>query len=80
MKKLLALIIIIAGLIISITSCDTEEQLKTNPTIIIIDNCEYISYYLGNYGGLITHKGNCKFCQKRQEESLNNLLMSIKNK
>lgn len=28
--------------------------------VVTIDSCEYISYNMGNYAGLLTHKGNCK--------------------
>ncbi len=47
-----------------------------NPTMTIIesDGCEYITYYLGNNAGTITHKGNCRFCQKRLEETIRKII------
>lgn len=40
-------------------------------TIKIIDDCEYIEYSAGigeSRVYSITHKGNCKFCTKRQDK------------
>ena len=42
--------------------------------IIIIDSCEYISFMLGSYYGELTHKGNCKFCQHRLEETIRKII------
>lgn len=39
-----------------------------NAYVIVIDGCEYISYALTTHIGLLTHKGNCKFCQQRRED------------
>ena len=33
-----------------------------------IDSCEYITYRIGSNGGLLTHKGNCKFCKERNKK------------
>ena len=33
--------------------------------VIVIDSCEYLVYRAGAYQGLLTHKGNCKYCSKR---------------
>ena len=39
--------------------------------IIKIDECEYLIYDFGyDNRGLITHKGNCKFCQQRLENTI----------
>ena len=37
--------------------------------IVIVDSCEYIS---GNYahGGIMAHKGNCKFCVERNKKMI----------
>ena len=38
---------------------------------IVIDSCEYLFLVDGggyNGGQTITHKGNCKFCEKRNEK------------
>lgn len=56
---------------------DTGYVVDTNPNdcdeiqclyrIEVIDSCEYISYALGlNGDGLLTHKGNCKYCKQRK--------------
>lgn len=38
--------------------------------VLTIDSCEYIYAWFGGEfhgGGSLTHKGNCKFCEKRNE-------------
>ena len=57
--------------------CETKNA-EINPTevlingrtikIYVIDNCEYIGSVQGNNGDILTHKGNCKFCAKRNEK------------
>ena len=38
--------------------------------VIVLDSCEYIYAWfgMGNGGGSLTHKGNCKFCKARNEK------------
>lgn len=57
--------------------CETKNvSIKSTDTIIQgakfevydIDSCEYIGCYIGHYAGLLTHKGNCKYCLKRKEK------------
>lgn len=45
--------------------------------IVVIDSCEYIYAWFGagNGGGSLTHKGNCKFCQKRHDKELNDKVL-----
>ena len=38
--------------------------------IIKIDECEYMIYDIAFDRGLIVHKGNCKFCQQRLENTI----------
>jgi len=47
-----------------------------NPTCNIVesDSCEYISLWLGGNCGVLTHKGNCKFCQHRLEETIRKII------
>jgi len=47
-----------------------------NPTCNIVesDSCEYISLWLGGNCGVFTHKGNCKFCQHRLEETIRKII------
>jgi len=42
--------------------------------IVESDSCEYISLWLGTNGGVFTHKGNCKFCQHRLEETIRKII------
>jgi hypothetical protein len=43
-------------------------------SIIIIDSCEYIIYNAkANDGGAFAHKGNCKYCVKRNKMFVNGL-------
>lgn len=38
----------------------------SNLEIVVVDSCEYIYGHTGN-GNVLTHKGNCKFCQIRNK-------------
>jgi hypothetical protein len=42
--------------------------------IVKVDECEYIVYAFGGYHGTMTHKGNCRFCQKRSEETIRKII------
>ena len=44
-----------------------ERFLKKYTIVTVIDSCEYI-YYDGGNAGLLTHKGNCKFCKIRNQK------------
>lgn len=33
--------------------------------LFVIDSCEYIGFLSSSSTDLLTHKGNCRFCQKR---------------
>jgi hypothetical protein len=52
---------------------------NTYPTanIIKVDECEYIIYGFGGYQGIMTHKGNCRFCQKRSEEMIRKIIQDL---
>lgn len=41
----------------------------SQPFEVVMDSCDYIFYDRG-----ITHKGNCKFCVKREEERIRRVL------
>ena len=43
-----------------------DEQVKQYISIVTIDSCEYIEY---DYG-VLTHKGNCKYCAERTKKLL----------
>ena len=51
-----------------------------NPTLSIIklDDCEYITYWLGTKDGFMTHRGNCKFCQQRLEVTIRKIIQEKK--
>ncbi len=61
----------------------TKRFMNGNPfTLEIekIDECEYVSWCLGNQYGLLTHKGNCKFCQHRLEETIRKIIREEQTK
>ena len=66
MKKLLLL----ALLAMIMVGCENENS-KSNKVdgfnIITVDSCEYIirPYYKG---GVMSHKGNCKYCLERNKK------------
>ena len=72
MKKLLT--IIIASAVVS-GCCNGHNHRSvmqgtsdlTAAKIVEIDSCEYIQFNQDMYAA-ITHKGNCKYCLKRQNE------------
>lgn len=81
------IILILAAIIIaalqSMVSCaDSEAQ---NPTsnfrhpykVYTIDSCEYITVAGANGFNGITHKGNCRHCQRRQQVQIDSLLNQI---
>ena len=39
---------------------------------VTIDSCEYIKMYSS-----LAHKGNCKYCQKRNRKMIKDILMAI---
>jgi hypothetical protein len=81
MKRLSMLSAVVIGSIVMVLfilcSCSNKESvssitIKVNDFSIetyTIDSCEYIGYISGyNHGNMITHKGNCKFCLKRNNK------------
>jgi len=71
MKKL----ILLGAIAISLVSCVKESNTLTQETGLIvegmevkiytIDNCEYLGRRIGQSTGVMTHKGNCKYCAER---------------
>ena len=43
----------------------TNNDINAKFKIIEIDGCEYIVYRFSANNGLMTHKGNCKYCLNR---------------
>lgn len=59
MKYIIILALVFIG-------CDSQQKtLVKNIEVIEYDSCEYIGYYIGYQAGLLTHKGNCKYCLQR---------------
>ena len=77
MKK----IILLALTALMMVGCDYNSNsnidTKTEGVIygtIIIDSCEYIR---GSHQ--LAHKGNCRFCEKRRQKELEELVIRSKN-
>ena len=57
------------------------------PRTYIIDSCEYIGYLGCGSGDVLSHKGNCRFCEKRdsikwekRKKELEELITKLKKK
>lgn len=83
MKKLILLLSVVALL----TSCETKNVEVKNTDVIIqglpiqvyvIDSCEYIGYFGGN-SSWGSHKGTCKFCEKRNRQMIQEEIQNSKN-
>ena len=70
-------------LVFSFTACkDTPEERaqkkhgkpkiynadNANLKVYIVDSCEYIGNLYWREGGFLTHKGNCKFCNRQRKD------------
>lgn len=81
MKKLL-FIFTIALLIIGCTAYNqhTKEYYCSDHNVVEIDSCEYVLITIStgtkNYSDII-HKGNCKFCEKRQKKFYTEIVDSM---
>lgn len=73
MKKLL-LVLTIGILLgcesrnVNITTTDFSIEGRVIKTYII-DSCEYIGTVHNNNSDILTHKGNCKYCIKRNSKN-----------
>ena len=43
-----------------------ETRFYKTISTIVIDSCEYIGYMVGSNSDVLTHKGNCRFCEARR--------------
>ena len=74
MKKLIIVLVIIISLFL-IVGFDNKVTVKDSDIMVsgimmrtyTIDNCEYIGSIHGSNSDVFTHKGNCKFCIKRNK-------------
>ncbi len=76
--------ILVAIYLIVLNSCSNKTEFPSQDTrikigyidrdliVYTIDSCEYIgNKLLSSSTAILTHKGNCKFCQKRNGCKLN---------
>lgn len=77
MKKIL-LFALTAFMAAGCDDAETYYTTKEGMDVAIIDSCEYIKNY--THGGCITytHKGNCKFCEKRDKQKTEELIKKLK--
>ena len=47
-----------------ISTIQSSKKTNLHVYLYVIDDCEYIGYFRA-----LTHKGNCKYCAKRLEDS-----------
>lgn len=72
--KIVLLIGSIGLLITSLLGCTNTSNVNDLAVVVtVIDSCEYINYRAGYEQGLLTHKGNCKYCAKRNEQMFREL-------
>lgn len=76
----LVYLITIILIILLLSSCENKENSKENYVdgfhVIVVDSCEYIirPYYRG---GIMAHKGNCRFCAERNRRMIREQVDSI---
>ena len=56
---------ILALAALMMVGCSFRSGQDISKKIIILDSCEYIQYWTGDYNQNIEHKGNCRLCEKR---------------
>ena len=74
MKKL----VLLALATLMMVGCDKSTSSVDGYDIVIVDSCEYI-HNANSYGSVITHKGNCKYCQQRMRQMMWEVQDSILN-
>lgn len=69
MKKLVLLALAALMMVGCIEHKGTPIKDSNNCTweVVTIDSCEYIVEY-SKYGSVLSHKGNCRFCQERMRK------------
>ena len=82
MKK----IILLALTALMMVGCNNVENpdgtfsMSNLPRTYILDSCEYIGYLGFGNADVLTHKGNCRFCQERRQKELEELVIKLKEK
>lgn len=46
-----------------------SDSVYVDIRVFVIDSCEYIGRVYGGSVGILTHKGNCKFCEERKKRN-----------
>ena len=85
MKKI-TLLVLTTLMMVGCTEKDSNGHIaintgnNSNPSIVIIDSCEYIRCYTdyGNY--IYFHKGNCLFCKERRQKELKEFIEQLNEK
>lgn len=78
MKKIL-LLALTTLMMVGCTEKDSNGHIAintgnvNNPTISIIDSCEYV-----NWSYRLAHKGNCRFCKERRQKELKDIIEQLK--
>jgi len=68
-KPLLFISTLLAFVFLSSCESDTERINNMDWNVTIVDSCEYVIAKApsGDYGWVMSHKGNCKFCRSRSK-------------
>ncbi len=79
MKKIILLVITA----LMMAGCDDIKIKKVYEqdgfATLNFDSCEYV-FKVSGYKGFLAHKGNCKFCEKRRQKEMKELLNKLKEK
>lgn len=68
----LVFIVTIILAVLLLTSCGEEHQSKKivdGYEIIVVDSCEYLIRHY-DHGGVMAHKGNCRYCAERNRKMM----------
>ena len=91
MERRLFLILLALTALMMVGCAENEnknyKKKSCNTMCVVIDSCEYIvntekyayAYTEGNYT-TYSHKGNCRFCKKRRQKELEELVEQLKEK
>ena len=76
--------ILIALFALMMAGCGNQQRIANSLTeedfgVFVYDSCEYIIAFHG-YKGFLSHKGNCRFCKKRKQKELEELVIKLKEK
>lgn len=73
MKKII-LLTLITFMMVACTEKDSNGHIAVNIRTSTIDSCEYVKW---GYG--VAHKGNCRFCKKRRQKEMKELIEQLKD-